>query len=160
MGRRLASRMERQFVDTDDLIESEEGQISDMVKSHSWDYFRALEKRMIEKVSKEDNLVIALGGGAVLDPVNIVNLERNGFIIWLKADREAIQKRMEQDPRTIASRPTLTGKGTVEELEEMMAYRNSFYDRAAKIKLDTSAPDVETVVENILAVLKEEMGRI
>jgi len=160
VGRRLASRMERQFVDTDDLIESKEGQISDIVKSHGWDYFRALEKRMIEKVSKEDNLVIALGGGAVLDPDNIVNLERNGFIIWLKADREAIQKRMEQDPRTIASRPTLTGKGTVEELEEMMAYRNSFYDRAAKIKLDTSAPDVETVVENILAVLKEEMGRI
>jgi shikimate kinase len=160
VGRRLASRMERQFVDTDDLIESKEGQISDIVKSHGWDYFRALEKRMIEEISKEDNLVIALGGGAVLDPVNIVNLERNGFIIWLKADREAIQKRMEQDPRTIASRPTLTGKGTVEELEEMMAYRNSFYDRAAKIKLDTSAPDVETVVENILAVLKEEMGRI
>lgn len=160
MGRRLASRMERQFVDTDDLIESKEGQISDIVKSHGWDYFRALEKRMIEEISKEENLVIALGGGAVLDPVNIVNLERNGFIIWLKADREAIQKRMEQDPRTIASRPTLTGKGTVEELEEMMAYRNSFYDRAAKIKLDTSAPDVETVVENILAVLKEEMGRI
>ncbi len=160
MGRRLASRMERQFVDTDDLIESKEGQISDIVKSHGWDYFRALEKRMIEEISKEENLVIALGGGAVLDPVNIVNLERNGFIIWLKADREAIQKRMEQDPRTIASRPTLTGKGTVEELEEMMAYRNSFYDRAAKIKLDTSALDVETVVENILAVLKEEMGRI
>jgi shikimate kinase len=152
--------MERQFVDTDDLIESKEGQISDIVKSHGWDYFRALEKRMIEEISKEENLVIALGGGAVLDPVNIVNLERNGFIIWLKADREAIQKRMEQDPRTIASRPTLTGKGTVEELEEMMAYRNSFYDRAAKIKLDTSALDVETVVENILAVLKEEMGRI
>jgi shikimate kinase len=152
--------MERQFVDTDDLIESKEGQISDIVKSHGWDYFRALEKRMIEEISKEENLVIALGGGAVLDPVNIVNLERNGFIIWLKADREAIQKRMEQDPRTIASRPTLTGKGTVEELEEMMAYRNSFYDRAAKIKLDTSAPDVETVVVNILAVLKEEMGRI
>jgi shikimate kinase len=160
VGRRLASRMERQFVDTDDLIESKEGQISDIVKSHGWDYFRALEKRMIEEISKEENLVIALGGGAVLDPVNIVNLERNGFIIWLKADREAIQKRMEQDPRTIASRPTLTGKGTVEELEEMMAYRNSFYDRAAKIKLDTSALDVETVVENILAVLKEEMGRI
>jgi shikimate kinase len=160
VGRRLASRMERQFVDTDDLIESKEGQISDIVKSHGWDYFRALEKRMIEEISKEENLVIALGGGAVLDPVNIVNLERSGFIIWLKADREAMQKRMEQDPRTIASRPTLTGKGTVEELEEMMAYRNSFYDRAAKIKLDTSALDVETVVENILAVLKEEMGRI
>jgi shikimate kinase len=87
-------------------------------------------------------------------------LERNGFIIWLKADRETLQKRMEQDPRTFASRPTLTGKGTVEELEEMVAYRNSFYERAAKIQFDTSALDVEAVVENILAALQEKMGRV
>ena len=147
-------------MDTDDLIESKEGQIINIVKSRGWNYFRAMEKKIIEEISKEDDLVIALGGGAVLDPDNIVNLERNGFIIWLKADRETLQKRMEQDPRTFASRPTLTGKGTVEELEEMVAYRNSFYERAAKIQFDTSALDVEAVVENILAALQEKMGRV
>lgn len=160
VGKRLASRMERRFVDTDDLIESEKGQISDIVKSHGWDYFRALEKRMIERVSKEDNLVIALGGGAVLDPDNIVHLERNGLIIWLKADREVLRKRMDQDPRTIVSRPTLTGKGAIEELEEMIAYRDPFYDKASKIQLDTSALNAEAVVESILTVLQERMGRI
>ncbi len=156
----MADRLQRRFVDTDDLIESKEGQISDMVKSHGWDYFRAMEKKVIEEISKEDDLVIALGGGAVLDPDNIVNLERNGLIIWLKADREMLQKRMNQDPRTFASRPTLTGKGAVEELDEMIAYRNPFYDKAAKIQFDTSALDVEAVVENILTVLKEKMGGI
>ena len=160
VGKRLASRMERRFVDTDDLIESEKGQISDIVKSHGWDYFRALEKRMIERVSKEDNLVIALGGGAVLDPDNIVHLERNGLIIWLKADREVLRKRMDQDPRTFVSRPTLTGKGAIEELEEMIAYRDPFYDKASKIQLDTSALNAEAVVESILTVLQERMGRI
>jgi len=160
VGRRLAARMKRRFVDTDDLIESKEGQISDIVKSHGWDYFRAVEKRMIEEISKEDNLVIALGGGAVLDPDNIVNLERNGLIIWLKADQQTLLKRIEQDPQTFASRPTLTGKGTIEELEEMMAYRDPFYDKASKIQFDTSALDVETAVENILAILQKEMGRI
>ena len=160
MGRSLAYRMRRRFVDTDDLIESKEGKISDIVKSHGWDYFRAIEKRIVEEISQEDNLVIALGGGAVLDPDNIVNLERNGFIIWLKADREVLRKRMDLDPRTFASRPTLTGKGTVEELEEMMSFRNPFYEKAAKIQFDTSTLDVEAVVENILAVLKEKMGRI
>jgi len=119
-----------------------------------------VEKRMIEEISREDNLVIALGGGAVLDPDNTVNLERNSFIIWLKADREVLRKRMDLDPRTFASRPTLTGKGTVEELEEMMSFRNPFYEKAAKIQFDTSTLDVEAVVENILAVLKEKMGRI
>ena len=160
VGSRLASQMRRRFVDTDDLIESKEGQISDIVKSRGWDYFRAIEKRIVEEISQEDNLVIALGGGAVLDPDNIVNLERNGFIIWLKADREVLRKRMDLDPRTFASRPTLTGKGALEELDEMIAYRNPFYDKAAKIQFDTSALDVEAVVENILTVLKEKMGRI
>jgi shikimate kinase len=160
VGKRLADRLQRRFVDTDDLIESKEGKISSILKSHGWDYFRAMEKRMIEEISKEDNLVIALGGGAVLDPDNIVNLERNGLIIWLMADPEVLRKRMNQDPRTFASRPTLTGKGTLEELEEMIAYRNPFYDKAAKIQFDTSALDVEAVVENILTVLKEKMGRI
>ena len=160
MGRSLASRMKRQFVDTDDLIESKEGQISDIVKSRGWDYFRTMEKRVIEEISKENNLVIALGGGSVLDPDNIVNLERNGLIIWLKADREMLRKRMNQDPRTFASRPTLTGKGAVEELDEMIAYRDPFYEKAAKIQFDTSALDVEEVVEKILTVLREKMGRI
>jgi shikimate kinase len=160
VGRSLASQMRRRFVDTDDLIESKEGQIINIVKSRGWNYFRAMEKKIIEEISKEDDLVIALGGGAVLDPDNIVNLEGNGFIIWLKADREVLRKRLDQDPRTFASRPTLTGKGALGELEEMMAFRNPFYDKVAKIQFDTSSMDVEAVVENILTVLKEKMGRI
>jgi shikimate kinase len=159
VGKRLASRMQRRFVDTDDLIESKEGQISDIVKSHGWNYFRAMERRMIEEISKEDNLIIALGGGAVLDSDNIANVERNGLIIWLKADQEVLRKRMNQDPRTLASRPTLTGKGTIEELEEIMDFRNPFYEKAATIQLDTSTLNVEEVVENILVAFKEKTGR-
>ena len=152
--------MGRRFVDTDDLIESKEGQIREIVTSRGWDYFRTIEKKMIEEISKEDNLVIALGGGAVLDPDNVVNLSKNGLILWLKTDREVLQKRINQDPRTFASRPTLTGKGTIEELEEIMVFRDPYYEKAAKIQVDTSSMNVEAIVENILAVLKKEAGRI
>jgi shikimate kinase len=152
--------MGRRFVDTDDLIESKEGQIREIVTSRGWDYFRTIEKKMIEEISKEENLVIALGGGAVLDPDNVVNLVKNGLIIWLKAEQEVLRKRIEQDSRTITSRPTLTGKGALEELGDMMVSRNPFYDKAAKVQFDTSALDVEGVVENILTVLKEKTGRI
>ncbi len=153
VGRKLASRMGSKFVDTDDLIESKEGRIGDIVKSRGWDYFRAIEKRMIEEISREDNLVIALGGGAVLDADNVVNLERNGLIVWLKADPEVLRKRIGEDDRTSVSRPTLTGKGTMEELEEVMAYRNRFYEKAGKIQLETSSLDAEAVVERLLAIL-------
>jgi len=157
VGFRLASRMGRRFVDTDDLIESKEGEISDIVKSRGWDYFRAIEKRIIEDISREDNLVIALGGGAVLDADNVVSLERNGLIIWLKANPEVLRKRMKEDHRTYVSRPTLTGKGTIEELEELMAYRDPFYEKAGKIQLDTSSLDVETIAGKIMTVLRETM---
>jgi shikimate kinase len=149
--------MRRRFVDTDDLIESKEGQISDIVKSRGWDYFRAMEKRIIEEISKEEDLVIALGGGAVLDPENIVNLKRNGFIIWLKADREVLQKRMEEDLQTFGSRPTLTGKGTIAELEEVMTTREPFYERASEIQMDTSTLDIEAVIERVLAIFNEKL---
>ncbi len=157
VGRKLASRMGSKFVDTDDLVESKEGKISDIVKSHGWDYFRAIEKRMIEEISKEDNLVIAVGGGAVLDADNVVNLERNGLIVWLKADPEVVRKRIGEDHRTSVSRPTLTGKGTMEELDEVMAHRDFFYEKAGKIQLDTSSLDAEAVVEKIMTALKEAM---
>jgi shikimate kinase len=70
-----------------------------------------------------------------------------------------LRKRMNQDPRTLASRPTLTGKGTIEELEEIMDFRNPFYEKAATIQLDTSTLNVEEVVENILVAFKEKTGR-
>jgi len=157
VGRRLAARMGKRFVDTDDLIESKEGKISDIVKFHGWDYFRSIEKRIIEEISEEDNLVLALGGGAVLDTDNVEGLGKNGLIIWLKADPEVLRKRMKEDHRTPVSRPTLTGKGTIEELEEMMAYRDPFCEKAGKIQLDTSSLDVEAVVKKIMTVLKETM---
>jgi len=69
-----------------------------------------------------------------------------------------LQKRINQDPRTFASRPTLTGKGTVEELEEIMVFRDPYYEKAAKIQVDTSSMNVEAIVENILAVLKKRRG--
>lgn len=157
VGRSLAYRMRRRFVDTDDLIESKEGQISDIVTSRGWDYFRAIEKKVIEEISKEDNLVIALGGGAVLDTDNVKALRKNGFIIWLKADQQTLLKRMDEDPQTDFRRPTLTGKGTLEELEETISNREPLYEKASEIQIDTSLLEVEAVVERVLAIFNEKL---
>ena len=157
VGSRLAARLQMKFVDTDNLIEERHGVlISDIVKSYGWDYFRAMENQIIEEISNQDHLVIASGGGAVLETGNVKALGRNGLIIWLKADGEAIRKRIEQDSRLFVRRPSLTGKGVLEELEEVMAYREPFYGRAAGVELDTSTLDVETVVDRILAILGEK----
>jgi shikimate kinase len=161
VGSKLAARLKRRFVDTDDLIEERQRiPITDIVKSHGWDHFRKVEKSIIEEISKDDHLIIAPGGGAVVDPDNVKTLKKNGFIIWLKADRQTLLKRINQDPRTNTRRPTLTGEGTLKEIEETMSQREPFYETASEAQIDTSMLAVDTVVEGILAVLKEKAGRV
>jgi shikimate kinase len=161
VGRSLAARLQMRFIDTDDLIEARhDAPISEIVKSQGWDHFRVIEKRIIEEISNEDNLVIAPGGGAVLDAENVMMLRKNGLIIWLKADWQTLRKRMDQDPRTFLRRPTLKGKGTSEELEEVVAYREPFYERAAEVRLDVAALDVEAVVESVLSIFQDRIGRV
>jgi len=158
VGRRLADRLKMTFVDTDDLIEKRQGMpVTDIVKSRGWGHFRKVENKVIEEISKEDHLIIAPGGGAVLDTDNVNALRRNGTMIWLKADRPTLLKRMNQDPQTNLRRPTLTGKGTSEELKEILSLREPIYERASEIQIDTSNLDVETVVENILTVLSDKL---
>jgi len=160
VGKRLADRLQRRFVDTDDLLEKRHGDlISNIVKSHGWEHFRAMEKGIIKEISVKDHLVIAPGGGAVLDSDNVAALKRNGLIIWLKADRHVLRKRMVEDQQTLLRRPTLTGKGILEELDEVMTYREPFYERAAEVQIDTSALDVELAVENIMSIFQKRLRR-
>lgn len=159
VGAKLASRAGINFVDTDDLVEKHQrASIRDIITLRGWDHFRAVEKKIIEEISQKDNLIIAPGGGAVLDPENVGFLRKNGLIIWLKADREILCQRIDRDSRTVASRPTLTGKGALEEFGEVMAIRDPLYERAADAQIDTAGLDVEEVVEAVLSTIREKTG--
>jgi shikimate kinase len=159
VGKKLAASLCKGFVDTDELAEMRLGaSIEETVNSKGWDHFRAVEKRIVKEVSRNEGLVIAPGGGAVLDSENVLALKENGLIIWLKANKQVLGQRMSEDSRTAASRPTLTGKGTIEELEEIMAFRNPIYKEAADFELDTSGLDVAGVVERVMAIVQERMG--
>jgi len=161
VGSKLAARLKRRIVDTDDLIEERQGiPISDIVKLQGWDHFRRIEKTVIEEISKGNHLIIAPGGGVVLDADNVKVLRRNGFIIWLKADPQTLLKRIQKDQASSTRRPTLTGKGTLKEIEETLSQREPFYERASEVQIDTSMSSADAVVERILTVLKEREGRV
>jgi shikimate kinase len=156
VGKKLASRLQKRFVDTDDLLEQrQQASICDMVRTRGWGYFREVEKEVIQEISSEDHLVIAAGGGVVLDRENVAALKKNGLMVWLKADRQVLHNRMIQDPRTLVQRPSLTEKGALEELDEVMASRAPFYEAAMEVQLDTSAMDEKTVVESVLSILRD-----
>jgi len=154
VGRRLSTRLGMKFVDTDDLIEKCQGSsISEIVQTYGWNHFRSLEKEMISTISDCDQQVVAAGGGAVLDPDNVATMKKRGLIIWLKADPDTLLKRMQKDPQTSNRRPSLTGKGPLEEIREVLTFRNAFYEEASAAQVDTSEMDVEKVVESILTIM-------
>lgn len=158
VGRRLSASLQKTFLDTDDLIEERQGaSIGEIVKIHGWDYFRAIERKIISEISNHDDLIIAAGGGAVIQPGNVQALRRNGFIIWLKADIRILLRRMAKDPRTFAGRPSLTGKGALKELKEVLARRENFYKDASEVQVDTSLLDVDGAVIHILSIFKERV---
>jgi shikimate kinase len=160
VGRELASRLGMKFADLDIFIEERQHkQISEIVDSQGWDHFRNLEKQLIEDISKQDHWVIAPGGGAVLDANNIVALKEKSFIIWLKAEPEVLLKRIGGDPRTLYQRPSLTGRDSLEEIKEVLACRNPFYEKASMAQIDTTSLDIETVVGTILSILQERIKK-
>jgi shikimate kinase len=156
VGRRLSASLGKVLVDTDDVIEERQGtHIGEIVEFYGWDYFRALERRVIIEISKHDDLIIAAGGGAVLDLGNVKDLRKNGFIVWLKADAQVLFERMLRDHRTATGRPSLTGKGLLEEFKEVLVQREGLYEEASEAWVDTSLLDVDGVVDSVLSILQE-----
>jgi len=161
VGQRLAERLGRRFIDVDALIEKrQKTSIQNLVESRGWAYFRRVEKKIIDEVSRKDSGVIAPGGGAVLDPENVKSLRSKGLIIWLKAEPEVLARRLEGDANTNRRRPTLTGKGTLEELKEVLLARLPYYQKAAEAEIDTSTLEPEEVVEKALRIIQHRKGEV
>ena len=156
VGRRLADRLGFEFVDTDRLIEREAGMSVDAIfRTRGERRFRALERRVIERVASQRNQVIATGGGAILDPANRARLHGSGLTTWLKASPEVMAKRLE----TVRDRPLLRGSDRVRTLQTLLKRREPLYRRAA-IHVDTSDATADRVVAEILARLRPAPRRV
>jgi len=138
VGKILAQRLAHDFLDMDQAIEQQTGStIADLVRTQGWDYFRRIEKKMLFKTGEMEDTVVSTGGGIVTDPENLVFLKTAGFTIWLDADIGTILSRLDSDPVTLASRPSLTARNLAEETEEMLNIRRPLYAGAAHLKIET-----------------------
>ena len=90
IGKALAEKLDREFIDTDDMIVSAYGDISEIFKSFGEERFRETETEMVKNASKKTGIVIATGGGAVLKKENIDALRQNGVIFFLNRPIEDI----------------------------------------------------------------------
>ena len=140
-GKALAQKLGMRFFDSDEQIESAEHmKISDIFGAFGERYFRAAEAAVIKRLSSLDGVVIATGGGAVLDPENVRVLKQNGTIVFL--DR-APENLIATDDRPLASRRSA--------LEKLYAERYDIYTAAAELRIDANTtPEAEAD-----AILKE-----
>lgn len=145
VGRRLAEVLGRRVVDTDDELRRWTGRsIPELFAEHGEPGFRALERQVVTELAKVPDLVIALGGGAVLDDDNVASLLLTGAIVHLDVPVAELAARLRTDGAA-DDRPLLAG-GLEAQLRATHAARYERYREVADLVVDASAPVDETVV--------------
>jgi len=147
VGRSLADELGWCFVDIDTDIEAQQGKpIADIFRERGESYFREVESRMIRgrisRIEAGDPCVMALGGGAFVQPHNWELIQNNGVTVWLDCALETIRRRLGED----TSRPLAQDRGALAQLFED---RRPLYARADfRIEVDTD--EVSEIVRKIL----------
>lgn len=150
MGKKLATRLGYKFVDMDNLIEKKEGMaIRDIFRKKGEESFRRMERRILEKMARKDNRVVATGGGVPCGPGNMELINRAGISVYLEVSPVDLFERLKTRR---AKRPLikdLSEAGLREFIETTLAERAPYY-RMARFTVDGSSRDVN----KILKVLK------
>jgi shikimate kinase len=153
VGKQLAAALHWEFLDMDALIESEAGMsIPDIFSSRGEAAFRAMEARMVERLTGRTDCVIATGGGAIVNQENLKIMKRCGVVVTLAADIQTILERSGKAD----TRPLLQTADRLERIRTLMEQRAPFYAQA-DIVLDTSSLTIDEVVNDLLDRL-QQMG--
>jgi 3-dehydroquinate synthase len=147
IGRLLARKLNRRFVDADHEIEARTGAtIPWIFEIEGEACFRRREADVIRDLSAQRGLVMATGGGAVLDPKSRALLAERGTVIYLRASIGSILQRTAHDK----NRPLLQTADPRGKLEQLWTERDPLYREIADLVIDTGRPNVQSMVQTIL----------
>lgn len=154
VGRILAERLDREFVDMDQVIEAREGEpISEIFSRQGEPYFRKRERELCAELSPRTHLVIATGGGALIDPDNRA-LFSNATVVCLDVSREEIKRRLNgANDRPLLGVGFRGAKGELrsnrrEQISSLLAARQAAY-AAISLHVDTTGRTVEEVARAV-----------
>lgn len=151
VGKRLANKLNMKFFDTDENIEQVSGMsIGRIFNDFGEVRFRSEETLAVKRACSVKNCVIATGGGAVLIPENVDLLAKTGLIVALDASPEEIQKRVS---KRNSFRPLLGNDKSIENITKLLEKRIPIYNKA-DYKINTTGKELETVVDEIMELLK------
>ncbi len=156
VGRVCARRLQFRFADTDLLIERmADKTIAQVFEEDGEEQFRRLEQIAVARISRRCGIVIATGGGVILNPANVHNLRRNGVVIWLQTQTEEALRRVGDR----SSRPLLSeAEDPAQRFEQLLAKRWPFYLRAADYRLDSTGLRVSEAAERVIALYRKGIG--
>ncbi len=156
IGRRLAARLGLDFADADAEIEAAASMtIADIFERHGEAYFRDGERRVVARLLREKQRVLATGGGAFMMPQTREQISRHGLSIWLKADLDVLLRRV----RKRNNRPLLSNADAEDTMRRLMAERYPAYGEADFTIYSGEGPH-EAVVETIIAELETGLAAI
>jgi shikimate kinase len=146
VGRNLAKRLQRRFVDLDRLIEKAEGKkVREIFAAKGEAYFRQLEKQTLAEILQKTGQVIATGGGIIMDDESLDLLRDETTLIGLTASIDTLLSRA----RNGSKRPLLKGADRRQRVEELMRQRENRYARA-HFSVDTDHLTMAQVVDKII----------
>ncbi|STO31286.1 Shikimate kinase [Fusobacterium necrogenes] len=142
IGRILAKYLDMKFIDIDKMISVREKKtIPEIFDEKGEQYFRKLEREIVFEESLNNNIVIATGGGVIIDNENIKNLKETSFIVYLDCTIECIYERVKNSK----SRPLLNVEDMFEKIKELYQKRELLYkissDFSVKIDMDSNMYD-------------------
>ncbi|MBE3589489.1 MAG: shikimate kinase [Firmicutes bacterium] len=133
LGRLVASRCRRRFIDTDAEVERRAGRpVAEIWAAEGEPAFREWEARVVASIVPWEGAVVATGGGVLLREDNRRRLREGGFVVWLRVPLAVLERRTARS----AARPLLTGGDRLDVLRALEAQREPLYREAADVVLD------------------------
>jgi shikimate kinase len=151
VGRLIAAQLGREFLDMDECIERrEQRKISEIFATDGEPAFRRMERALVQELSAKEDLVIATGGGVVLNPDNIKDYSRNGLVVCLTAPAEVILRRVSRETH----RPLLEDGEKSERIIRLLESRRALYESIPH-RIDTTTMKPEQVAECVLQLFRQ-----
>ena len=146
IGRRLARKIKAEFFDSDEEIEKRTGaSISLIFEIEGEQGFRTREVEVIDELTKYSDIVLATGGGAIMNEYCRKRLAERGIVVYLRARTDQLLKRTSRDTR----RPLLNTDNPRGKLQELLETRGPLYEEVADLIIDTDRLSMKSVVEKI-----------
>ena len=151
VGRQLARRLRLRFVDCDQVLERQLGcTIRECFEREGEERFRDAEETVVERLTRQQDGVLATGGGAVLRLNNRVRLRERTYAVYLNSMPDELYRRLRHDVK----RPLLQVDDPIARLRELHAQRDPLYREVARLVVNTGRPSVAVLVRTIVGGLE------